>query len=81
MNYSTSSLTLPTFFKSKEMEESLVKVKQKQPTVDEGYIYKGIIIEPSKENMPQKVIHEKPTVKMTKNTFNVKFTRGVAPKV
>ena len=27
LNYSTSSLTLPAFFKLKEMEESLVKVK------------------------------------------------------
>ena len=27
LNYSTSSLTFPIFFKSKEMEENLVKVK------------------------------------------------------
>ena len=44
LNYSTSSLTLPAFFKSKEMEESLIKVKQKQPPTDEGCIYKGITI-------------------------------------
>ena len=49
-NSSTSSLTLPAFFKSKEMEESLVEVKQKQPIADEGCIYKGITIEPSKES-------------------------------
>ena len=66
LNYSTSSLTSPGFFKSKEIEESLVKVKHKQPTTDEGFIYKEIIIEPSKESMPQKVILEKPTMKMTK---------------
>ena len=66
LNYSTSLLTLPAFFKLKEMEESLVEVKQKQPTVDEGCIYKGITIEPSKESKPQKVILEKPTVEMTK---------------
>ena len=29
LNYSTSSLTLPTFFKLKEIEESLVEVKHK----------------------------------------------------
>ena len=66
LNYSTSSLTSPAFFKSKKMEESLVKVKQKQPTADEGCIYKGIIIEATKESRPQKVILEKPTVEMTK---------------
>ena len=36
LNYSTTSLTLLAFFKSKEIEESLVKVKQKQLTTDEG---------------------------------------------
>ena len=66
LNYSTSSLTLPTFFKSKEMERSLVEVKHKQPTTDEGCIYKGIIIELSKESKPQKVILEKPTMEMIK---------------
>ena len=66
LNYSTSSLTLSAFFKSKEMEESLVEVKQEQPTTDEGYIYKGITIESSKESKPQKVILEKPTIEMTK---------------
>ena len=29
LNYSTSSLTLPDFFKLKEIEEILVEVKQK----------------------------------------------------
>ena len=66
LNYSTSSLTLPAFFKLKEMEESQVEVKQKQPTTDEGCIYKGIIIEPFNESRPQKVILEKPIVEMTK---------------
>ena len=66
LNYFTSSLTLPTFFKLKEMEKSLVEVKQKQPTTDEGCIYKGITIEPYKESKPQKVILGKPTVKMPK---------------
>ena len=66
LNCSTSSLTLPTFFKSQEMEESLVEVKEKQPTVNEGCIYKGITIEPFKESRPQQVILEKPNMKMTK---------------
>ena len=66
LNFSTSSLTLLAFFKSKEMEESLVVGKQKQPTVDEGCIYKGITIQPSKGNKSQKVIFEKPTIEMTK---------------
>ena len=48
------------------MEESLVKVKQKQPTTDEDCIYKGITIEPFKEIRSQKVILEKPNVEMTK---------------
>ena len=66
LNYSTSSITLSAFFKLKEMEESLVEVKHKQPTTDEGCIYKGIIIEPFKESRPQNVILEKLTVEMTK---------------
>ena len=66
LNYSTSSLTLSAFFKLKEIEESLVEMNQKQTTTDEGCIYKGIIIEPSKESKPQKVILEKPIVEMTK---------------
>ena len=48
------------------MEESLVKVKIRRPTTDESCIYKGNIIEPSKESGPQKVILEKPIVEMTK---------------
>ena len=66
LNYSISSLTLLAFFKLKEMEESLVEVKHKQPIVDEDFLYKGIIIKPSKESRPQKVILEKPIVEMTK---------------
>ena len=47
LNCSTSSLTLLAFFKSKEMEKSLVEVKEKQLTVDEGRMYKRVTIEPS----------------------------------
>ena len=52
LNCYTSSLTLPAFFKLKEMEKSLVEVKEKQPTIDGGGMYKGITIEPSKGSMP-----------------------------
>ena len=52
LNYSTSSLTLPSFFKSKEMEKSLVEVKKKQPIVDEGCMYKRVTSEPSKGSRP-----------------------------
>ena len=52
LNYSTSYLTLPAFFKSKEMEKSLVQVKEKESTVDEGRMFKGVTIEPSKGSRP-----------------------------
>ena len=64
LNCLTTSLTLLAFFKSKEMKENIVK--HKQPIVDEGCIYMGITIKPSKRSKLQKVILEKPTVKMTK---------------
>ena len=66
LNCSTGSLTLPAFFKSKEMKKSLVEVKEKQPTVDEGCMYKGVTTKPSKGSRPQNVILEKPTMEMTK---------------
>ena len=66
LNCSTNSLTLLAFFKSKEMEKSLVEVKEKQPTVDEDPIYKGVTIEPSKGSISQNVILEKLTMEMTK---------------
>ena len=52
LNYSTSSLTLLALFKSKEMEENLVKVKQKQLTSNKGCIYKRITIEPMTPQNP-----------------------------
>ena len=48
LNYSTSSLTLLAFFKSKEMKESLVEVKQKQPTTDETFT-RGLQLNPLKK--------------------------------
>ena len=38
LNCSTVSLTLLAIFKLKNVEESLVEVKHKQPIADEGYI-------------------------------------------
>ena len=52
LNCSTSPLTLPAFFKSKEMEKSLVEVKEKQPIVDEGRMYKSPL-NPLKEVGPK----------------------------
>ena len=66
LNCYTNSLTLPVCFKLKEMEKILVEVKEKQTTVVEGRMYKGVTIEPSKGSMPQNVILEKPIVEMTK---------------
>ena len=48
------------------MEKSLIEVKEKQPTVDEGRMYKGVTIEPNQGSRPQNVILEKPTMEMTK---------------
>ena len=79
LNYSTSSLTLLAFFKSKEMKKILVEVKEKQHTVDEGCMYKGITIEPSKGSIPHNVILEKPIVEMAHiqcHIYKGSYTRG-----
>ena len=52
LNCSTTSLTLQKIFKSKEKEESLVEVKEKQFTTNEDHIYKGINIESSRGSRP-----------------------------
>ena len=44
-----------------------MEMKEKQITVDEGRICKGITIESSKGSRPKKVILEKPTVEMTRH--------------
>ena len=38
LKYSTISITLKNFFKSKEMEESLVKVEKEHSPVDENIV-------------------------------------------
>ena len=67
LNCSTISLTLSTIFKSKKAEEDLVKVEGKHPMTEEDESHGGIIIESSKECSPQKVILDKPFVKMTRH--------------
>ena len=66
LNCSTNFLTFPAFFKSKEMEKCLIEVKEKQPTIDGGCMYKGVTIEPSTGSRPHDVILEKPIMEMTK---------------
>ena len=45
----TISLTLPYFFKSKEMEESLVEVEKEHFPVEEKHSQRVITIDPSEE--------------------------------
>ena len=67
LNCSTVSLTLPTIFKSKKAEEDLVEVEGKYPATEEDEDHSGFTIESSEECRPQKVIHEKPSVEMTRH--------------
>ena len=64
LNCSTISLTLPDFFKSKEMEESLLEVQKEKSPVDS---HRLITIDSSEGNMTQKVILEKPTKEMARH--------------
>ena len=49
LNCSPVSLTLPTTFKSKKIEEDLVEVEEKHPTTEEGVGHGGVTIGSSKE--------------------------------
>ena len=62
---STISLTLPYFFKSKEMEKSLVKVEKEHLPAEEKHSPRVITIDPSEGSRAQKVILEKPIIEMT----------------
>ena len=64
LNCSTISLTFPDFFKSNEIEESLVEVKKEQSPINSQRV---INIESSERNRAQKVILEKPTKEMTRH--------------
>ena len=56
---STISLTLPYFFKSKEMEESLVEVEKENFPTEEKNNQRVLTIDPSEGGRAQKVILEK----------------------
>ena len=64
---STTSLTLPCFFKSKEMEESLVEVQKEHLLVEEKHSQRVITIDPFEGSRAQNVILEKPTMEMTRH--------------
>ena len=60
LKFSIVSLTFPTIFKSKKIEEDLVEVVGKLLTTEEDVGHVGVTIESSEEGKPQKVILEKP---------------------
>ena len=64
---STISLTLPYFFKTKEMESSSVEVEKEHFLAEEKHSQRVITIGPSREGKAQKVILEKPTMEMTRH--------------
>ena len=67
LNCSTVSLTLPTIFKSKKVEEDLVEVEGKHLATEEDKGHDRVTIESSKECRPQKVILGKPSMKMMRH--------------
>ena len=64
---STISLTLPYFFKSKEIEENLIEVEKEHFPIEEKHSQRVITIDPSEGSRAQKVILEKPIVEMTRH--------------
>ena len=64
---STISLTLPYFFKSKEMEEILVEVEKEHLPTQEKHSHRVITIDPFEGSRAQKVILEKPIMEMTRH--------------
>ena len=67
LNCSTTSLTLPTIFKSKKTEKDLVEVERKHPTIKEDMSNDGVTIESSKECKLRKVVLEKPSMEMRRH--------------
>ena len=63
----TISLTLPHFFKSKEMEESLVEAEKEHSLVEKKHSQRVITINSSEGSRAQKVVLEKPTMEMTRH--------------
>ena len=64
---STVSLTLPYFFKSNEVKESLVEVEKEHFQEEGKHSQRVITIDPSEGNIAPKVILEKPNVEMTRH--------------
>ena len=64
---STISLTLADFFKSKEMEESLVEVEKEHSPIDEKHSQRIITIDSFEGSKARKVILEKPTMEMIRH--------------
>ena len=64
---STISLTLPYFFKSKEIKESLVEVKKEHSQAHEKHSQRVITIDPFERSMAQKEILEISTMEMTRH--------------
>ena len=64
---STISLTLPNFFKSKEIEKNLVEVEKEHFPTKEKHSQMVITIDRFEGNRAQKVILEKPIVEMTRH--------------
>ena len=62
----TISLTLPYFFKLKEIEESLVEVEKEHLLAEENHIQRVITIDPFEGRRAQKVILEKYIVETTR---------------
>ena len=63
----TISPTLRYFFKSKEMEKSLVEVEKEHLSIEEKHSQRVITIDLSERSKPQKLILKKPTVEMTRH--------------
>ena len=63
---STISLTLPYFFKSKEIEKRLVEVEKEHSLAEEKHSKRVVTMDSSESSKAQKVILEKPIIEMTK---------------
>ena len=64
---STIYVTLPNFFKSKEIKESLVEVEKEHSPAEENHSQRVITIDFFEKSRAQKVILEKPIVEMTRH--------------
>ena len=67
LNCSTISLTFPTIFKSKKIEEDLLEEEGKHPIIEEDIGHGGVTIESSKDFKPHKAILENPSMEMMRH--------------